>query len=208
MGRIEQYKPRGRNKNTKTRNPIVVIACEGKNKTEETYFKNYNSRKCIIRFSKGNSTDPVGIVNDLLKFVNTEIGKEPNDKYYAVFDTDVNKNNQSQIDKAKELAEKNGVEIVTSTPTFEFWYLLHFTYTTKIYNSSEEVVDELKTKINGYTKNMNVFPFIKTNTVDAIINAKNVEKYHLNLGQAIDNENCIPYTGAYKVVEELIKRNK
>ena len=141
MGRIEKYKPRGRNRNNKIRNPLIVIACEGKNKTEETYFKNYNSRKCIIRFSKGNSTDPVGIVTDLLKFIDTEVGREFGDKYYAVFDTDVNKNLQLQIDEAKRLAEKNGVELITSTPTFEFWYLLHFVYTTKVYNSSEEVLE-------------------------------------------------------------------
>ena len=98
MGRLERYKPRGRNRNTKSRNPLIIIACEGKNKTEENYFKNYNSRKCIIRFSKGNSTDPVGIVNDLIKFINAEVGRESGDKYYAVFDTDVNKNLQSQID--------------------------------------------------------------------------------------------------------------
>ncbi len=208
MGRIEKYKPRGRNRNNKIRNPLIVIACEGKNKTEETYFKNYNSRKCIIRFSKGNSTDPVGIVTDLLKFIDTEVGREFGDKYYAVFDTDVNKNLQLQIDEAKRLAEKNGVELITSTPTFEFWYLLHFVYTTKVYNSSEEVLEELKTKINGYTKNMNTYQLVKASTINAINNAKRVEKYHNDLGQALDNENCIPYTGAYKVVEELIERNK
>lgn len=208
MGRIEKYKPRGRNRNNKIRNPLIVIACEGKNKTEETYFKNYNSRKCIIRFSKGNSTDPVGIVTDLLKFIDTEVGREFGDKYYAVFDTDVNKNLQLQIDEAKRLAEKNGVELITSTPTFEFWYLLHFVYTTKVYNSSEEVLEELKTKINGYTKNMNTYQLVKASTINAINNAKRVEKYHNDLGQVLDNENCIPYTGAYKVVEELIERNK
>ena len=208
MGRIENYKSRGRNRNSRQRNPIVVIACEGNNKTEETYFKNYNSRKCIIRFSKGNNTDPVGIVKDLIKFIKNEVGREAGDKYYAVFDTDVNKNLQNQIDEAKRLAEKNGVEIITSTPTFEFWYLLHFGYTTKSYNSSEEVVEELKTKINGYTKNINTYPILKASTADAITNAKRVEKHQTDLGQALDNENCIPYTGAYKVVEELIERNK
>ena len=51
MGRLENFKQRGRNRATKKRNPFVVIACEGNNKTEEVYFKNFNSRKCIIRFS-------------------------------------------------------------------------------------------------------------------------------------------------------------
>lgn len=208
MGRLDNFKTRGRNKGSRQRNPFIVIGCEGKNKTEETYFKNFNNRKCIVRFSKGNSTDPVGIVNDLVKFIDTETGREENDKYYAVFDTDVNKNLQSQIDEAKRIANENGVEIITSTPTFEFWYILHFLYTTKTYSSSEDVIEDLLNEVEQYEKKMNLYPTIKENTEFAIKNAKKIEKYHTDLGQAIDNENCNPYTGVYKVVEELLKRNK
>lgn len=208
MGRLDNFKTRGRNKGNRQRNPFIVIGCEGKNKTEETYFKNFNSRKCIIRVSKGNSTDPVGIVNDLVKFIDTETGREENDKYYAVFDTDVNKSSQNQIDEAKKIAKENGVEIITSTPTFEFWYILHFLYTTKTYSSSEDVIEDLLNEVEQYEKKMNLYPIIKENTKFAIENAKKVEKYHTDLGQAIDNENCNPYTGVYKVVEELLKRNK
>lgn len=208
MGRLENFKQRGRNRVTKKRNPFVVIACEGNNKTEEVYFKNFNSRKCIIRFSTGNSTDPVGIVNDLLKFIDNDIGRETNDKYYVVLDTDVNQDKQNKIDEAKRIASENGVKFITSTPTFEFWYILHFGFTTKTYNSSEEVQADVKSKISGYIKSMNTYSIIKEHTKLAIKNAKNVEKHHLELGQALDNEKCNPYTGAYKVVEELIERNK
>ena len=37
----------------------MAIGCEGKNKTEKIYLKNFASRECIIKFSTGNSTDPV-----------------------------------------------------------------------------------------------------------------------------------------------------
>ena len=208
MGRIDKFSRRGRNKENRQRNSLVVIACEGKNKIEEIYFKNYNSRKCMIRFSKGNNTDPVGIVKDIIKFINNEIGKEENDKYYVVIDTDVNKNSQVQIEEAKNLAKENGVEIINSTPTFELWYILHFGYTTKMYNSSEEVVEKLKEKIPEYTKNMNLYPKIKDNTLKAIKNSKKLEKHQVELGQPLDNENCNPYTAVYKVAEELIERNE
>ena len=134
MGRLEGFKQRGRNRQSRKRNPIIVIGCEGANKTEEIYFKNFNTRRCIIKFSRGNSTDPVGIVKDLIKFIDNEIGREDDDKYYVVLDTDVNQDKQSQIDKAKKLAIDNGVEFITSTPTFEYWYRLHFGYTTKTYH--------------------------------------------------------------------------
>ena len=117
------------------------------------------------------------------------------------------KDKQSQIDKAKALAIKNGVEFITSTPTFEYWYMLHFEYTTKTYHSSEEVQNDIKDKIKGYTKSMNTYPVLRDKTDNAIKNARKVEKHHLDLGQALDNENCNPYTAAYKVVEELMKRN-
>ena len=104
MGRLESFKQRGRNRQNRKRKPITVIGCEGNNETEEIYFKNFNSRKCIIKFSTGNSTDPVGIVKDLIKFIDNEIGREDDDKYYVVLDTDVNQDKQSQIDKAKKLA--------------------------------------------------------------------------------------------------------
>ncbi len=208
MGRLENLKPRGRNRQSRKRNSIIVIGCEGKNKTEEIYFKNFNSRQCIIKFSTGNSTDPVGIVKDLIRFIENDIGREKDDKYYVVIDTDINQNKQSQIDKARELAIENGIEFITSIPTFEYWYILHFEYTTKMYNSSEEVQNAIKEKIKGYTKSINIYNLLKEKTDVAIKNAKEVEKYHLKAGKSINNENSNPYTGVYKVVEELIRRNK
>lgn len=207
MGRLESFKQRGRNRKSKQRNPFVVIACEGKkNRTERKYFENFGNRNCIVRFSKGSSTDPIGIVNDLINFIDNEIGRVENDKYYAVFDTDLNKNIQSQIEEAKRIAIEKGVEIITSTPTFEFWYILHYGYTTKSYISSDDVQDDIKTKIKDYSKSMNVYPLLVEKTEEAISNSKKVEKYHLELGQALDNENCNPYTSVYKVVEELNRR--
>ena len=75
MGRLEGFKQRGRNRQSRKRNPIIVIGCEGANKTEEIYFKNFNTRRCIIKFSTGNSTDPVGIVKDLIKFIDENTRK-------------------------------------------------------------------------------------------------------------------------------------
>ena len=51
MGRLEVRK---RNKNNRQRKSIVAIGCEGKNKTEKVYLKNYSSRECRNgkRFSK------------------------------------------------------------------------------------------------------------------------------------------------------------
>ena len=109
MERLENFKQRERNRQNRKRRPIIAMGCEGNNKTEGIYFKNFNSRKCIIKFSTGNSIDPVGIFNDLIKFLNNDIGREDEDKYYVVLDTDVNQDKQGQIDKVKKIATNKNI---------------------------------------------------------------------------------------------------
>lgn len=208
MAGMRRFEQRRRNTEKRKRNPFVIIGCEGKNKTERIYFKNFNSRQCMIKFSKGNSTDPKGIVQDLIYFINNEIEIEENDKVYAVFDTDVGQNKKRQIEDAKKLAKENGVEIITSTPTFELWFLLHFGFTTKSFVSNKALQEDLEKQISNYSKSNNTYLSVKDFTGQAIENAKKLEQHQLNEGQALDNENCNPYTSVYKVVEELINRNK
>ncbi len=209
MAGMRRFEQRRRNTEKRKRNPFVIIGCEGKNKTEKIYFNNFNSRQCIIKFSKGNSTDPKGIVQDLINFIKSnEIEIEENDKVYAIFDTDVGQNKQQRIEEAKSLAEENGVEIITSTPTFELWFLLHFGFTTKVFVSNKALQDELTRKIPNYSKSNNTYLAVKDSTGEAIEYAKRLEQYQLNEGRALDSEKCNPYTGVYKITEELINRNK
>lgn len=206
MAEMRKINQRGRNRHNRKRKPFVIIGGEGNNQTEKIYFKNFHNRECIIKFAKGNSTDPKGIVQDVIKYMEREIDREENDKVYAVFDTDVNQSKQEQIEEARRLAAENGVEIITSTPTFELWFLLHFVYTTKPFTSNKDLQNDLKKHIKGYSKSDNTYFLIKEDTKQAIINAKKLEKYQINKGQVLVNENCNPYTSVYKVVEELLKR--
>lgn len=205
MGRLEQRK---RNCNKKERKSVIAIGCEGKNKTETTYFKNFSSRECIIKFSTGIHTDPIGMANDLVNFIKKEdISIEYGDKIYLLIDTDINQNKQGQLETVKEICRKNNIELITSTPTFEYWYILHYEKTARKYQSSKQVKDELKRKIKGYSEEMNVYPLIKDKTLEAIENAERIEKNHVKNGQAIDSEEANPHTSVYKVVEEINKRN-
>ena len=57
---------RGQIKHNKKR-PLIVICSEGGKKSSEYYyFRNFSSRDLRIQFSTGNSTDPKGMLNDLL----------------------------------------------------------------------------------------------------------------------------------------------
>lgn len=206
---MEKLNQRKRNKGNKNRNSVIAIKCEGKNKSEKTYLENYKSRDCIIKFATGNHTDPVGMANDLVKYMQVQdISIEYGDKIYLLIDTDKKQNKQKQIDEAKRICDDNGIELITSTPTFEYWYMLHFGYTTTKYGSSQEVKNEIKKKIKGYEENMDVYPIIKSETGIAIRNAKRVEKYQKENDKKIDSEEANPHTSIYRVIEELIKRNK
>lgn len=76
-----------------------------------------------------------------------------------------------------------------------------------MYQSSEQAKIEIKKFISDYCESKDVFPIIYDKTGDAIKNSKMLEKHQVKNGQAVDNENCNPYTGVYKVVEELVSRN-
>lgn len=205
MGKLDQRK---RNYNKRKTKSIVAIGCEGNNKTETNYFKNFITRDCIIKFSTGKHTDPIGMANDLVEFVkNNDIKAEYGDKIYLLIDTDINQNKQDQINDAKKICAENDIQLISSTPTFEYWYILHYEYTSKSYQSSNQVKKELKTFISNYSENMNVYNIINDKTDVAILNAKKVEKYHEENGQIIDSEASNPHTSVYKVVEELKKRD-
>lgn len=205
---MEKLKQRGRNRKQRERKSFIVIKCEGDNETEQIYFKNFRTRdSIIIKFSDGNSTDPVGMANELVSFIGDEdISSENGDKIYLLIDTDVNANKQKQIDDAKEICDEYGIELITSTPSFEFWYMLHFGYTTGSYSSSKEIKKKMKKKIPGYTENMNVYPIIKDNTDEAMDCAERVEKFHKQNGRKIDSEDANPHTSAYRVLKEIKKR--
>lgn len=148
------------------------------------------------------------MAQDLIKFIKEEdIKNEYGDKIFLLLDTDVNQNKNEQIEMAKEICNKNGIELITSNPTFEIWYILHFEYTTRIYQNSKQVKEAIAMKITEYTESKNIFPLIKNKTSFAIQNAKKLEKYHQENGQPLCTDKCNPYTSVYKVVEELIRRN-
>ena len=206
---MERLKQRGRNRKQRKRKSFIVIKCEGDNETEQIYFNNFKSRECIIKYPDGNSTDPVGMANELVSFMNSEdINSENGDKIYLLIDTDVNANKQKQIDEAKKICDECGIELITSTPSFEFWYMLHFGYTTGPYTSSKDIKRKMKKKILGYTESTNVYPIIKDNTDEAMNYAEKVEKLHKQNGRKIDSEDANPHTSAYRVLKEIKKRNK
>jgi hypothetical protein len=124
---------------------------------------------------------------------------------YCVFDTDMNSNRSKIINDAIKLAKENSIRVITSTPSIELWFLLHYNYTTA-YMSNVDVINRLKKYYPKYEKNVNIYPEINSNVNKAIERAKKLEKYQLDNGKKVGSIEANPNTEMYKIVEKLLKK--
>lgn len=186
----------------------ILIAAEGKNKTEKTYFSNFEDGKKSynITYARGNNTDPLKLVKMLIKEIDElKLDLQDDDVAYCIFDTDVDPNKNKIIEEAIQLARKNNIKIITSSPCFELWFLLHYDYTTANMDS-EEVIKRLKEYYPKYEKNINIYPDIIKEIDLAIDRAKKLEKYQTDNNRRIRTVEANPNTEVYKIVEYLMKK--
>lgn len=184
---------------------IILIGSEGKNQTEKIYFSHFNQiqKNYRINFSKGIHTDPVGVVRDLIKTIqSTYFDFDEGDIAFCLVDVDFGLDRCKQLNTAIELAKKNNIDIYFSNPCFEIWFLLHFRYSTKPYSSNEELVNDLKQYIHGYRKSSDIFENLYSKTTIAIRYAKKLENYHYSCNN--DKYKRIPSTEVYKPIEKLL----
>ena len=187
----------------------ILIAAEGKNKTEKTYFSNFEDGKKSynITYARGNNTDPLKLVKVLIEEIDElKLDLQDDDVAYCIFDTDVDPNKNKIIEEAIQLAKKNNIKIITSSPCFELWFLLHYDYTTANMDS-EEVIKRLKEYYPKYEKNINIYPDIIKEIDLAINRAKKIEKYQIDNNRRIGTVEANPNTEVYKIVEYLMKKS-
>lgn len=189
----------------KNRVPLIVICYEGANSTsEKIYFSNFKERNLRIQFTTGGSTDPEGMLNDLKNYIDNEDLKNEDDcTIFVVIDTDLSDDRVNKIreliDKTKSLEEYN-IEVVTSAPTFEIWYLMHFRTNGITFNSSREVKKALKEVTNGkYTETMNIYPNIAGKQEVAYNFAKKINELSIRNREDILKIN--PHTDVFKIID-------
>lgn len=186
----------------------IIIAAEGKNKTEKIYFNNFDDGKksYSISFARGNYTDPLNLVKMLIDEIKKlELDLDNGDMAYCVFDTDMNSSKNNAISEAKKLASKNKIKVISSTPSIELWFLLHYEYTTANM-TNKNLIRKLKNFLPNYDKNVDIYPKINDNVNKAIERAKKLEKYQLDNGKIIGTIEANPNTEMYKIVEELLNK--
>lgn len=193
---------------TRERKKIIVVGTEGKNKTEELYLRNLErtQKEYHFIFAGGNDTDPVRIVRNTINAArDEEISFKRGDMAVSIFDLDLSNVKREQVEQAKELSSAKGICLITSNPCFEIWFLEHFVYTSKPFNSNDELIRELKKYIPAYSKSANVFEALYPRTADAVSNCIKLDNYHTNNTSGKISAFCNPRTDVYKIVEMIIK---
>ena len=187
--------------------PLIVICSEGGKKSSEYYyFRNYVNRYLRIQFSTGNSTDPKGMLEDLLKYIhNEDIVSEDNCRIFLVLDTDLDKKRINEIKEIEQRCRKNNIEIVTSAPTFEIWYVMHYRNNKLRFNTSKEVKRELQILNGTYTESMDMYKIIKDSTDNARITAHSIESQIIRNNEDLLSTN--PHTSIYKILNVIDEFN-
>lgn len=70
--------------------------------------------------------------------------------------------------------------MIPSNPCFEVWYLEHFTYTSKPFLHSKDIIEELKKYIPDYEKTKNYSELLNDKLAIAKANCKKLEDFHSN----------------------------
>ena len=187
--------------------PLIVICSEGGKKSSEYYyFRNYTNRDLRIQFSTGNSTDPKGMLEDLLKYIhNEDIASEDNCRIFLVLDTDLDEKRISEIKEIEQRCIDNNIEIVTSAPTFEIWYVMHYRNNRLKFQTSKEVKRELQNLNGTYTESMDMYKIIKDSTDNARSTAQSFEQQIIRNKEDLLSSN--PHTSIYKILDAIDEFN-
>ena len=197
-----------KNLKQKKKKPLIIICSEGEGKnTEKCYFRNFSNRNLRIKFSTGGSTDPKGMVDDLINFMRNEDAKsEDYLRTFLVLDTDLTEKRISEIKAIEQKCKENNIEIITSAPTFEIWYLMHFRNNKLRFATSKDVKREL-VKVNGsYSETMDMYDKIKNQTDDARSIAQSIEQKIIKDGDDLLKSN--PHSSVYKILDAIDEFNK
>lgn len=210
MARVPKHLKRATSK-TKSTNDKILIVCEGE-KTEPNYFKEIRSEyklisAIVVDGDCDSSPDQVFKYAQLKALEEAKTGS-PFDKVYCVMDKDNHEHFSSTV-KAIEAKKGDIFKSIDSIPSFEYWLLLHFTYSRKSYVSQpnnsvgRQVIKDLKQHpgMEDYDKGEEtVFSTLgETKLATAITNAKKVITAS-GLDGSID-----PSTKVHLLIEHLQK---
>lgn len=196
---------------SKRRQPLKIIRllCEGK-ETEPDYFRgvfNQNSanrRKYNFKAMQPKKYQPpLEIVKMCVQELEDHLNLDMKRKdifIWAVFDRDTH----PKMAEAFQLAKKEGIDIVFSSISIEYWILLHYERKLQFFKDSEAIERYIRKNHDPTYNKTNVFKRLKDKVSTAVEHGEWVieqTKEALAEGKQIYELN--PYTDAHKLVKFL-----
>lgn len=209
------YSPKRRGTHRRQEKKVLLIAAEGNNKTEKNYFKQFANDYVAIRFVRGNETDPVQMAKHLIEDCQ-ELELSESDYAVCLVDSDFDLQKNAQLKCADEQLikankkSKYTIQMIQSAPCFEIWYICHFSYTTRGYSKTGDVLRELEKSIPGYQKGQEdcFISLLKGKEQTAIKNARKLEQYCRENKKRPHHVEFMPSTEVYKIFEEFLMKCK
>ena len=191
----------------KKRKPVIILVCEGRNKTERNYFKHFIDRDApyVLKVKPSEATDIKSMAELAGRlFRENQIDRENYEHVYCLIDLDLDEDRFEKYLLAKK--EYSEVEFILSNPCFEIWLLYYFTQHPKVELSSQNVKKQLRKYIPGYTENMDVVSVKKLEEKYAIAIDRSEKKNYLyqNLKEIEKN----PYTEVQDIIVALTQIEK
>ena len=117
----------------------------------------------------------------------------------CMFDRDSNSN--EQLENAESAAERQ-IKLAFSNPCFEYWFLCHFGYFPRPYETYNEVVHKLKQHMKNYNKDdPDLYLKTKDKLAVAVKNAKKIKEFHENEGRELLKRETNPLTLVFELIE-------
>jgi hypothetical protein len=186
----------------------VLIVCEG-SKTEPSYFQelidHHEINTANVQVYGSCGSDPMSVVNHALQLYREEKDKgDPYDRVYCVTDRDAHPEFDGAMRKLEAQKPSSVFYATVSIPCFEYWLLLHFTYTRAAFTSvgrvsmGDAALDALKAYWPEYAKGrVGTFAFLHDLLAFAQANANR----GLEDAQRTASDN--PSTNVHELVEYL-----
>ena len=161
----------------------VLIVSEGE-KTEPHYLTALRDHLKLsqtnIKIDSNSDSSPTSVVKYAKELIKESI-KDPYDHVFCVIDRDLHTDFNTAISQIDGYRNKDTeLHAIVSNPCFEYWVLLHFNYTTKLFGTSGDspcmdlIKNDLKVFIEDYEKGDKtiMLPIIKSGLEMAVANAK------------------------------------
>ena len=140
------------------RNPIILLVCEGRNKTERKYFSHYQVRECnyklVIKDSE--ATDVMGMARRAANlYKEYQMDAALGDQAFCLIDMDRREDKYNAYLKARRTYPN--ITFIVSNPCFEIWFLYYFTENPRAESSSQAVKEQMKKYVPDYNESMDIY---------------------------------------------------